>query len=72
MNPEFFLRSYMGGLPETAGGRIAFFAGILICLLADQILKKKLPDMNKQLRSILSLIPMFLILTVCYIVNSGI
>ena len=72
MKPEIFLRSYTGGLPKTAGGRIAFFAGILICLLADCILKKKLPDMDKKLRSIFSLIPLFIILTVYYMINSGI
>lgn len=72
MNPEIFLRSYTGGLPKTAGGRIAFFAGLLICLLVNYILEKKLPDMNKKLRSILSLMPLFIILTVYYMINSEI
>lgn len=72
MNPEIFLRSYMGGLPKTAGGRISFLVGLLFCLLVNYILEKKLPDMNKKLRSILSLMPLFIILTVYYMINSEI
>lgn len=62
----------MGGLPKTAGGRISFLVGLLICLLVNYILEKKLPDMNKKLRSILSLMPLFIILTVYYMINSEI